>query len=76
MLARDLDRATAEVLRGLLEAQGIPALLSQESASSAIPVTMGLLGLVDVLVPPATETEARRILEEFITGEAGSPGPD
>lgn len=74
VLVRDLDRATAEVLRGLLEAQEIPAVLSQESAASAIPVTVGLFGLVDVLVPAALEADARRVLEEFRAGPA-DPNP-
>ncbi|HSR48216.1 MAG TPA: DUF2007 domain-containing protein [Anaerolineales bacterium] len=65
LLARDLDPASAEVLRGLLEAQEIPAILSRESAGSLFPVNVGVFGLVDVLIPEAKWDDALQILETF-----------
>lgn len=59
----------AEVLRGLLEAQDIHVLLSQESASSAIPVSFGILGDVKIMVKEEDLKRAREILEEYYAGE-------
>ena len=59
----------AEVLRGLLEAQDIHVLLSQESASSAIPVSFGILGDVQIMVKEEDLERAREILEEYYAGE-------
>jgi hypothetical protein len=59
----------AEVLRGLLEAQDIHVLLSQESASSAIPVSFGILGDVKIMVREEDLERAREILEEYYAGE-------
>ena len=59
----------AEILRGLLEAQDIHVLLSQESASSAIPVTFGILGDVKIMVRENDLERAREVLEEYYAGE-------
>lgn len=75
MLVRDLDPASAQVLRGLLEAQEIPAILSRESAGSVFPVNVGIFGLVDVLVPEAKWDDALRVLEMFPTGRAEPDEP-
>ena len=59
----------AEILRGLLEAQDIQVLLSQESASSAIPVTFGILGEVKIMVRENDLERAREVLDEYYAGE-------
>ena len=41
----------AEILRGLLEAQEISTVLSQEGAGRAIGLTIGTLGTVQILIP-------------------------
>jgi hypothetical protein len=59
----------AEILRGLLEAQGITVLLSQEGAGHfGYPVTVGRLGLVQILVPKDDAAQAEKILSEFHAG--------
>jgi len=59
----------AEILRGFLEAQEISVVLSQEGAGHSVyPVTMGLLGRVQVLVPAKDLERARLLLEEYKTG--------
>ena len=56
----------AELLRGLLEAQDIPVVLSQEGAGhSVFPVTVGALGKVDVLVPGSHLEQALKVVEDF-----------
>jgi hypothetical protein len=68
-VVRDLSRAQAEILRGVLEAQGIPAVLSQEAAGSVMPVDVGAFGQVDILVAAEQAALAREILDEI----AGQP---
>jgi len=64
-IARDLSRAQAEILRGLLEAEGISVMLSQEAAGSIFSVDVGAFGQVDLLVPAAQAGRAREILDEI-----------
>lgn len=59
----------AEVLLGLLEAQGIHAYLSQEGAGRAYGFTVGALGRVQILVKASQLEKARQVLEGFYSGE-------
>lgn len=54
----------AEIPAGLLRSAGIPVFLFREAASTAIPVSFGLLGNVDIAVPEAYYAEAMALLEE------------
>ena len=59
-----VDMTTAEIPAGLLRSASIPVFLFREAAgSSAIPVSVGLLGGVDVAVPEAYYAEAMALLE-------------
>ncbi len=59
----------AELLRGLLEAQGIPVVLSQEGAGRSLyPVTVGALGKVDVLVPSSYREQALQVIRDYNAG--------
>jgi hypothetical protein len=58
----------AEILRGLLEAAGLTVCLSHESAGTVYGLGVGPLGRVDILVPAAQSSEARRILEDYRAG--------
>jgi hypothetical protein len=57
----------AEMLRGLLEAQEIPVVLSQEGAGHVYGITLGTLGRVQILVPTKDLERAQRILLEYET---------
>lgn len=59
---------SAELLRGLLEAQGIPVMLSQEGAGRAIGLNVGALGEVQVLVPTSSKLKAQQLIEEYYAG--------
>ena len=48
LLAKTNESIQAELLRGLLEAQGIRVLLAKEGAAKAIGLEMGALGEVEV----------------------------
>lgn len=59
----------AELLRGLLEAQEIPVVLSQEGVGKVYSLTVGTLGLVQILVPVRHLGRARRLLAAYEAGE-------
>jgi hypothetical protein len=59
----------AEIIKGLLEAQGIMVWLNQEGAAHAYAVEIGTLGTVEILVPSSMVVEARQILDEFKRGD-------
>lgn len=62
----------AEMLKGLLEAQGIPVMLSQEGLGhSVFALTVGPLGTVQVLVPADSLERAREILRDIDSGTLG-----
>jgi hypothetical protein len=71
----------AEILKGLLEAQGIMVWLNQEGAAHAYAVAVGTLGMVEILVPSSMVEKARQILEAYYRGdfenmEFEQPDPD
>ena len=59
----------AELLRGLLEAQGLDVHLAIEGAARAIGITAGPLGEVDIMVPEEQLAEALEIIKSFNAGE-------
>lgn len=59
----------AEILRGLLEAQGLQVWLNQEGAGAAYGISVGPLGTVEVLVPTSSLEQARQVLDAYYQGE-------
>lgn len=78
VVAHASDMATAEIPAGLLRSAGIPVYLFREAGSTAIPVSVGLLGGVDVAVPEAFYNEAKALLEADVNDSFDelSPGSD
>jgi hypothetical protein len=64
----------AEILRGLLEAQDIPVVLSQEGIAHVYGLTVGTLGRVQILVPTHDLERAQQILEEYENSSITDPG--
>jgi len=62
----------AEIIRSLLQAQGLTVRLSQESAGAVYAFTVGPLGEVDVMVPETEVVKARDVLEAYQRGEFNS----
>ena len=52
----------AEIIKGRLESEGIPALLSYESAGLVYGLTIDGLGEVKIMVPKHMASEAKEIL--------------
>ena len=59
----------AEVMRGLLEAQGIPVELSQEGVARVYGFGIGPLAEVEILVPDNYMQAAKAVVESYQTGE-------
>ena len=59
----------AEVLRGLLEAQGIPVNLSQEGVARVYGLGVGPLAEVEIMVPDSYVREAEKVIESYQAGE-------
>jgi hypothetical protein len=59
----------AEIMRGLLEAQGLMVWLNQEGAAHAYAVAVGTLGMVEILVPSSMVEHARQVLEAYYQGD-------
>lgn len=60
------DPSEAEVLRGMLEAQGISVLVTKEAASSVYGLTSGIFAEIEIFVPQSKVKEAERLAEEFL----------
>ncbi|PKO00685.1 MAG: hypothetical protein CVU42_02330 [Chloroflexi bacterium HGW-Chloroflexi-4] len=66
----------AESVKLLLESFGITAYLNQESAGTAYGLTVGILGQVDVIVPPAQLVDAKQIIAEMEAGKLEANNDD
>jgi Putative prokaryotic signal transducing protein len=54
----------AEIVKGLLTANGVEVWLSQESAGTALGLTVGALGEVEIMVRAEQAEEARSLLDK------------
>jgi hypothetical protein len=67
----------AEILRGLLEAQGIWVTLSQEGAGHyGYASNIGTFGQVEILVPSSQTEQALQVLRDYYAGVFEKEAPD
>jgi hypothetical protein len=67
----------AEIVKGRLEAEGIPAIVRGEAASQLFGLTTGGLARADVLVPAALAERASEILSaDIVEEEDDSTSPE
>ncbi|MBM4423615.1 MAG: DUF2007 domain-containing protein [Chloroflexi bacterium] len=66
----------ANLIKSLLEAEGIPVMVAQEGAGAAYGLTVGVLGEAEIIVPEKFAAEARELLEEWTRGEEEESGGD
>jgi hypothetical protein len=59
----------AEIIKGMLEAQGIMVWLNQEGVAHAYAIEIGSLGTVEILVPSSQVEKARQIMAEYNRGD-------
>ncbi len=70
------DRLEAEILKGALEAQGIPCKLFQEGVSHYIYPVSGPMGRIQVCVPGEKMQEAQQWLEAYNHGDLQNDNSD
>lgn len=58
----------ANLIKSLLEAQGVPVMLRQEAAGAALGLNVGPMGEVEVYVPEDRLQTSREIVEAYQTG--------
>lgn len=66
---RTANYLEAQIIKGRLESEGIPVLLSYESAGLIYGITVDGLGEVKIMVPRNMEEEAREILGTSLESE-------
>jgi len=59
------DPINAEIVRGFLESQNIQVHLSREGAGRAYGLTIGPLGIVQILVPTQDVERAKQLIAEY-----------
>jgi len=69
-------RLEGEMVKMLLNSEGIPAEAIQESYGITLGLTVGKLGKADILVPAEYEQQARQIIEAMENGSLTSSGED
>lgn len=69
MIWRASDTIQAELLRGLLEAQGFQVHISREGYQTAIGISGYPIANIEILVPEYQSKEAKQILEDYYAGK-------
>jgi len=65
---RTANYMEAQIIKGRLESEGVPVLLSYESAGLIYGLTVDGLGQVKIMVPEAMAEEAKAILNSTVEG--------
>jgi hypothetical protein len=52
----------AQLIKSLLEAEGIPAMIAQEGAGTAYGLTVGILGIAEIFVREQDAEEAKKLI--------------
>ena len=73
LIAKSPGELQSELLRGLLEAQGIPVRLVFEGAGRAYGIMVGPLGEVEIMVPESNAQDAKNVLARYEAGEFEEP---
>mgnify|MGYP001599289084 CR=1 FL=1 len=55
----------AQLIKSLLEAEGIPTMIAQEGAGAAYGLTVGILGIAEIFVREKDADEAKKLIEEM-----------
>jgi hypothetical protein len=69
IIATASGKLEADIIKGMLEAQGIETMLSYEAAGTAYGLGVGRLARVEILVRDEQVAEAEAILEDYQTGK-------
>jgi len=61
----------AQLIKSLLEAEGIPTMIAQEGAGAAYGLTVGILGVAEIFVREKDAEEAKKLIETI-----NNPNPE
>ncbi len=53
----------AQLIKSLLEAEGIPVMIAQEGAGTAYGLTVGILGIAEIFVREQDAEKAKEVIE-------------
>jgi hypothetical protein len=59
------DAVEAEIVRGLLEANGVQVLLSKEAVGQVYGLSVGSASEVEIFVPKKQEPDAKKLLSDY-----------
>jgi len=76
VVAEPMGMTEAEIIGGLLRTAGIPVYLFREALGTAMPLSVGLVGGVQVAVPESFYGEAMALLEGEPDALAGGTDAD
>lgn len=65
LLAEIQGRWEADIIKAMLDSNGIESELFQESVGSLYPTSLDMLGLVQIFVPKKDAEAARALMEEY-----------
>jgi hypothetical protein len=74
-IASTAGKIEAEIIRGLLEANGIQAHLSYESAGATYGLGVGPMAEVDILVLAEQQSQAEALLADYYEGRLDDDEP-
>lgn len=74
-LLESISPSEALVTKALLESEGIPVVLQQESIAQVMGLSVGPLAWTDLWVPDSHETAARLLLEDVATDDTDDGTP-
>ncbi|MGD2162573.1 MAG: DUF2007 domain-containing protein [Anaerolineales bacterium] len=66
----------ADIIKGMLEAQGVETMLSYEAAATAYGLGVGRLARVEILVRDDQLAEAEAILDDYQSGKYAEEGDE
>jgi hypothetical protein len=69
VVATASGKLEADIIKGMLEAQGVETMLSYEAAATAYGLGVGRLARVEILVREEQIAEAEAILEDYQSGK-------
>ncbi|MGD2058946.1 MAG: DUF2007 domain-containing protein [Anaerolineales bacterium] len=69
VVATASGKLEADIIKGMLEAQGVEAMLSYEAAGTAYGFGVGRLARVEILVREEQAAEAESILADYQSGK-------
>lgn len=66
----------AELLKSMLEAQGVEVLITREASARAIGLNLGPMGKVQLLVPGEEAAFSKKLIDDYYGGKLSAKSQD